>query len=247
MKLFALSVSLCLSSLTLLAGTAQERLKEATEVLQEVMAAPDKGIPQELLEKAHCAVIIPGLKQAALGIGGKYGRGFVICRKTSGAGWGAPAAVRLEGGSFGLQIGGSSTDVVMLVMNERGMRKLTQSRFTLGADATVAAGPVGREASARTDAQMAAEILAWSRSKGLFAGIALSGSTLRSDEDENRELYGKKLVTKDIVMTEMNPPAAAEPLIAALNSHSRMEQGKAGNAERRVPEERHKKQKDKKY
>src|SRR5262249_9109127 len=138
---------------------------------------PDKGIPQDLLDKAQCIVIITGMKKAAIGIGGEYGRGFATCRRHAGTSWGAPAAVRMEGGSVGFQLGASSTDVVMLVMNERGMNKLLDSKFTLGADAAVAAGPVGRAADAKTDAYMSAEILAWSRSKGLFAGIALSGAT----------------------------------------------------------------------
>jgi lipid-binding SYLF domain-containing protein len=208
---------------TVRAETAQERLKEATEIFNEIMATPDKGIPQDLLTKAHCIMIVPALKQAAFGVGGKYGRGFGICRRGR-AGWGAPAAVRIEGGSFGFQIGGSSTDVVMLVMNERGMRRLLEDKFTLGANASVAAGPVGRSATAQTDAQISAEILSWSRSKGLFAGVALEGATLRSDVDENQELYGRKLHNKDILLTNLTAPAAARPLISALNRYSRYEE-----------------------
>jgi lipid-binding SYLF domain-containing protein len=215
------SVLLC-SAPFVRADTAQERLKDATSVLNEVMATPDKGIPQDLLEKAHCAVIVPSMKQGGFVVGAKYGRGFATCRR-EGGGWGAPAAVRIEGGSFGLQIGATSSDIVMLVMNERGMRRLVEDKFTLGADASVAAGPVGRSASALTDAQLSAEILSWSRSKGLFAGIALTGSTMRNDLDENKELYGKELHNKDILMTSIQPPAAAKPLIAALDHYSRFE------------------------
>jgi len=186
MKRFSLLLPLCLSVLTLRADTARERLKDATEVFNEIMSTPDKGIPQDLLGKAHCVVIVPGLKQAAFVVGGKYGRGFAVCRR-EGDGWAAPGAVRVEGGSFGFQIGASSTDVAMLIMNERGMRRLLEDKFTLGAEASVAAGPVGRSTSALTDAQLSAEILSWSRSKGLFAGIALTGATLRNDTDENQE------------------------------------------------------------
>jgi len=213
---------MALSGIVLRAETAQERLKYASDIFNEIMATPDKGIPRDLLEKAHCIAIVPGLKQAAFGIGGKYGRGFALCRRGRG-GWGAPAAIRVEGGSFGFQIGASSTDVVMLVMNDRGMKRLLEDKFTLGANASVAAGPVGRSATALTDAQLSAEILSWSRSKGLFAGIALEGATMRNDLDENQELYGQKLSNKDILMTNRKAPAAAQPLIAALNRYSRHE------------------------
>lgn len=204
------------------AEPAPERLKDARDILTEIMATPDKGIPQDLLEKARCIVIVPGLKQAAFGVGGKYGRGFATCRRARG-GWGAPGAVRVEGGSFGFQIGASSTDVVMLIMNERGMRRLMEDKFTLGANASVAAGPVGRSATAQTDVQLSAEILSWSRSKGLFAGIALEGATLRNDLDENAELYGSKIANKDILLSTRRVPEAAQPLISALNRYSRHE------------------------
>jgi SH3 domain-containing YSC84-like protein 1 len=207
----------------LLAETAQHRLQEAAAVFNEIMSTPDKGIPEDLLTKAQCVVIIPGMKGAALGIGGKYGRGYAECRNTSGNGWGAPAAVRVEGGSFGFQLGGSSTDVVMLVMNERGMENLLKSKFTLGGNASVAAGPVGRTAAADTDARMAAEILSYSRSKGLFAGVSLQGATLRNDDEGNQELYGKALTPKDILTGNVTPPPDAQPLIAALDRYSRSE------------------------
>jgi SH3 domain-containing YSC84-like protein 1 len=220
MKSLFLMAGMCASAVSLMAATAQERLKEATEVFQEVMTTPDKSIPQDLLEKAQCAVIVPGLKKGAFIIGAEFGRGFVTCRNSSGTGWGAPAAIKVEGGSFGFQIGGEGTDVIMLVMNRRGMDQLSKSKFTLGGDASIAAGPVGRASSAQTDAYMTAEILSWSRSKGLFAGVALKGATLRSDEDANRELYGKKMTTREILTAHMEPPAAASGLIAALDRYS---------------------------
>jgi lipid-binding SYLF domain-containing protein len=204
------------------ADTPQERITDATDILNEIMATPDKGIPGDLLEKAHCIVIVPGLKQAAFGVGGKFGRGYAICRREM-AGWGAPAAIRVEGGSFGFQIGASSTDVIMLVMNERGMRRLMEDKFTLGGEATVAAGPIGRSTAANTDLQLSAEILSWSRSKGLFAGVALQGATLRGDEDVNQQLYGAKLISKDILLTERKAPAEARQLISSLNRYSRYE------------------------
>jgi len=216
------AVAMFLAPAFLAADTAQERLADATSILKEVMATPDKSIPQDLLAKAHCIVIVPGLKQAAFAVGGKYGRGFAVCRRGR-SGWGAPGAVRVEGGTFGFQIGASSTDVVMLIMNERGMRRLLEDKFTLGAEATVAAGPIGRSTTAQTDLQLSADILSWSRSKGLFAGIALQGATLRNDLDENQRLYGRKLHNKEILMTNMKAPAAAQQLVATLNRYSRVE------------------------
>jgi lipid-binding SYLF domain-containing protein len=221
MRFVATGFALCLSALTLSADTVQERLKDSTAIFNEIMATPDKGIPQDLLEKAHCIAIVPGMKKGAFIVGGQYGRGFAACRAKNG--WGAPGAIRVEGGSFGFQIRASSTDVVMLVMNERGMRRLMEDKFTLGANASVAAGPVGRSTSALTDAQLGAEILSWSRSKGLFAGVSLEGATMRNDLDENKELYGSALHNKDILMTARAVPSPARPLIAALNRYSRFE------------------------
>ncbi len=212
------------------ADTAQERLKSAADVFTEVMNTPDNSIPQDLLAKAQCVVIIPGLKKGAFVVGGEYGRGFVECRKTSGEGWDAPAAVRMEGGSVGFQIGGSSTDLIMLVMNRGGMNKLMSDKVTLGADASVAAGPVGRSARAETDAQMSAEVLAWSRSKGAFAGIALNGATLRPDEAENQQLYGRKMNTRQVLTSNVAPPAAAQPLINDLNRYGAGKQGSAARS-----------------
>jgi SH3 domain-containing YSC84-like protein 1 len=202
------------------ANDAAKRLDEAAAVLTEVMSAPDKGIPQDLLNKAACIVIVPGLKKGAFVIGAKYGRGFINCRRSGGQGWSAPAGVKVEGGSFGFQIGGSETDVVMLVMNQRGVNKLLSSKFTIGADASAAAGPVGRTSSALTDAQMHAEILTWSRARGLFAGISLEGATLRPDGDANEEMYSTKTTNKAIVTGNTKPPAAAAGLEAELNRYS---------------------------
>jgi lipid-binding SYLF domain-containing protein len=200
-----------------------KRLDEAAAVFSEIMATPDKGIPQDMLGNAHCVVIVPNLKTAAFLVGGKYGKGFVSCRSKTGSGWSAPGTVRIEGGSVGFQIGGSSTDLIMLVMNERGANKLLASKFTLGAEGSVAAGPVGRTATAQTDAQMHAEILSWSRSQGLFAGLALEGATLRQDLDDNAVLYGKKLENNTIVTTSVRTPKAAAKLIALLNKYSARE------------------------
>jgi lipid-binding SYLF domain-containing protein len=200
-----------------------KRLDEATTVFSEIMATPDKGIPQDMLENAHCIVIVPTLKTAAFLVGGKYGKGYVSCRNKSGLGWSAPGTVRIEGGSVGFQIGGSTTDLIMLVMNERGADKLLSSKFTLGAEGSVAAGPVGRTATAQTDAQMHAEILSWSRSQGLFAGLALEGATLRQDLDDNETLYGKRLENREIVTTPVRAPKSAAKLIALLNKYSARE------------------------
>jgi SH3 domain-containing YSC84-like protein 1 len=197
-----------------------KRLEESAAVFSEVMATPDKGIPQEMLENAHCIVIVPSLKTAAFVFGGKYGKGYLSCRNKGAAGWSAPATVRIEGGSVGFQIGGSQTDLIMLVMNERGADKLLSSKFTLGAEGSVAAGPVGRTATAQTDVQMHAEILSWSRSQGLFAGIALEGATLRQDLDDNAALYGRKLENREIVTTSVKTPRSAMRLIDLLNKYS---------------------------
>ena len=195
-----------------------KRLEESATVLKEVMDAPDKGIPEDLLEKAHCVVIVPGMKKAAFIVGGKYGKGFVSCRVASG--WSAPGSVRIEGGSVGFQIGGSETDVVLLVMNARGADKLLSSKFTLGGEGEVAAGPVGRTASAETDAKMTAEILSWSRSRGVFAGISLQGATLREDLDDNEVLYASRMQNADIVKKQIAFPAAASNLQSVLKKYS---------------------------
>jgi lipid-binding SYLF domain-containing protein len=189
--------------------------------MKEIMETPDNAIPQELLQSCQCIVIVPGMKKAAFIIGAKYGKGFLLCRKDSGTGWSAPAAIMVEGGSFGFQLGGSSTDVVMLVMNSGGVDKLLSSKFTLGADASVAAGPVGRTASAKTDLQLDAEILSYSRSRGLFAGVALNGATLRPDEDTSTELYGDKVTNREIVTgTKTRESEAGTNLTMVMNKYS---------------------------
>jgi len=190
------------------------RLKDAELVLTEMAGAGDAGVPTGLIAKARCVVIVPSLKKVALGIGGEYGRGYISCRQDTG--WSAPGGIRVEGGSFGLQIGGSATDVILLVMNQRGVDKLLSNQFKVGADAAVAAGPVGREASAQTDITMRAEMLAWSRSRGVYAGIALQGSTLRDDSSENKQLYGREISNKEIVTGKFPVPKDAEAFLNAL-------------------------------
>jgi len=211
--------------LPLFADTSADRLHESATVLKEIMSAPDRGIPQDLLDKATCVIIVPGVKKAAFIVGGKYGKGFMLCRNEDGKGWGPPASVRVEGGSVGFQIGGSETDVVMLLMDRSGKNSLLSSKFTLGADASVAGGPVGRTSSAETDAQMRAKILSYSRSRGVFAGIALNGATLRQDTDDNKELYGRPLTNREIINGHVNPPAASAELISTLDKMSSREQG----------------------
>ena len=205
---------------SLYGAEAPQRLDAAAEAMTDIMAAPDKGIPQDLLAKAECMVIVPGLKKGAFIVGAKYGKGFMMCRKESGVGWSAPASIRVEGGSFGFQIGGSETDVVLLVMNRSGAKKLLSSKFTVGGDASAAAGPVGRTSSAETDAQMHAEMLTYSRARGLFAGVSLEGATLRPDDDWNKELYGKEISNRDIVLGNTRAPASASKLLAVINKYS---------------------------
>lgn len=221
MKLIRVVPMLALGACVLLAESdAAKRLGIAAESLKEVMDIPDKSIPQELLNKAECIVIVPGLKKGAFIFGAKYGKGFVSCRKKGGTGWSAPGSIRIEGGSFGLQIGGQEADVFMLIMNDRGMDRLLSTKFTLGVDATAAAGPVGRSTQAETDAALTAEILTWSRARGLFAGLSLSGATLREDSDWNKELYGHEMTNRQIVTGNTAPPAGAASLIAELNKYS---------------------------
>jgi lipid-binding SYLF domain-containing protein len=195
---------------------ATDRLDAATDVLKDMTHEDDKGIPQDLLNKAKCIVIVPNMKKAGFIFGAKYGRGFASCRK-GGAGWSAPAALRIEGGSFGLQIGGSESDVVLLVMNDGGMKHLLEDKFTLGGDAAVAGGPVGRDSSATTDAEMHAEMLSWSRSRGVFAGLTLEGATLRPDHDGDKELYGRDYTNREILAGDARAPRAAERLMGELD------------------------------
>ncbi len=197
---------------------AAERLTAASSVFSELMNAGDKGIPHDLLEKAQCAVIVPGLKKGAFIVGGQFGKGFITCRDDKARGWSAPAAIRVEGGSVGFQIGGSEADVIMLVMNHRGAERLMGDKFTVGAEGEVAAGPVGRDASAQTDAKLSAEMLSWSRSRGVFAGISLKGTTMRPDREENEAMYGMPLSTKEVVNGNARPTPEGRALISALNT-----------------------------
>jgi lipid-binding SYLF domain-containing protein len=199
---------------------ADQRLNAAADVLTDMMHASDKGIPQDLINKSQCVVVVPGLKKGAFIIGAKYGKGFVMCRRAGGSGWTAPAAIRVEGGSIGFQIGGSEQDVILLVMNRSGMNKLLKDQFTLGGEGTVAAGPLGRDATAQTDAMMRAEMLSYSRSRGVFAGISLQGATLRQDDDSDAELYGRKITNKEILAGEVTAPAAAANLESLMNKTS---------------------------
>jgi lipid-binding SYLF domain-containing protein len=199
---------------------ANDRLEAAADTVTDLMKASDKGIPQDLLNKAQCVVVVPGMKKAGFIVGAKYGRGFSMCRKAGGSGWSAPAAMRVEGGSVGFQIGASEQDIVLLVMNDHGMKHLLADKFTLGGDATAAAGPIGRDASAQTDAMMRSEMLSYSRSRGLFAGISLEGATLRPDEETNAELYGHATTNKEILTTGMKAPEGAAKLETAMSRNS---------------------------
>jgi lipid-binding SYLF domain-containing protein len=197
-----------------------DRLDSSAETLAAMMHASDNGIPQDLIDKAHCVVVIPGMKKAGFIFGAEYGRGFAVCRRHDGVGWSAPAAMRSEGGSFGFQIGASDTDVVLLVMNDGGMKHMLSDKFTLGGDASIAAGPIGRTATAQTDAELQAEMLSYSRSRGLFAGISLTGATLRPDGDTNKELYGHDATNHEILTGDFKTPAAASKFEHALNRDS---------------------------
>jgi lipid-binding SYLF domain-containing protein len=204
------------------AKAEEDRLQNAGTVMQEILKVPD-DIPQDLINKARCVVVMPSVLKAAFVVGGSYGRGTMVCRtgKDFTGPWGAPAMYALEGGSVGLQIGGEATDFVFLVMNDRGAGSLLHTKVKLGADATIAAGPKGRSAAADTDAYMRAEILSYSRARGVFAGISLEGSTLRPDEDANRKLYGKSTSAAKIILeSDVTAPDAAHDLIAALQNSS---------------------------
>ena len=204
------------------AKTEQDRLQNSGKVMQEILNVPD-DIPQDLIDKARCVVVMPSVLKAAFVVGGSYGRGTMVCRtgKDFTGPWGAPAMYAIEGGSVGLQIGGEATDFVFLVMNDRGADSLLHSKVKLGADASIAAGPKGRSAAADTDAYMRAELLSYSRARGVFAGVSLEGSTLRPDEDANRKLYGNSTnAAKIITESDVIAPSAAHDLIAALHKSS---------------------------
>jgi lipid-binding SYLF domain-containing protein len=197
-----------------------DRLDASADTMVDMMRASDRGIPHDLLDKARCVVVVPGMKKAGFILGAKYGRGFAVCRRPGGSGWSAPAAMRVEGGSVGFQIGASETDILLLVMNDGGMKRLLSDKFTIGGDATAAAGPIGRELSAQTDVLLNAEMLSYSRSRGLFAGVSLEGATLRPDEETNRELYGHNTTNHEILTGDFKTPAAAGKFEHALNRES---------------------------
>jgi SH3 domain-containing YSC84-like protein 1 len=202
----------------------EDRLDASAETLGEMMHASDKGVPQDLIDKARCVVVVPGMKKAGFIFGAKYGKGFAVCHKAGGMGWTAPAGISVEGGSFGFQIGASETDVVLLVMNDRGMKHLLEDKVTLGGEASVAAGPLGRNLTAQTDAMMSAEMLSYSRSRGLFAGLSLEGATLHADGETNRELYGRDVKNREILAGEFKAPASAGRFEHALNREAPVRQ-----------------------
>ena len=210
----------------------QKRLEECGVVMQEVLNVPD-NVPKDLLEKAECVIVIPSVRKLAFGVGASYGRGAMVCRKGAkfNGAWGAPAMYALEGGSIGFQIGGEATDLILLVMNDRGMESILSSKVKLGADASIAGGPKGRDASADTDDWMRAEILSYSRSRGVFAGVSLEGSTLRPDDDASEQVYGRAIKAKDIVRSEkMSVPATGRHLVNILQkSAPRNESERASN------------------
>ena len=199
----------------------ESQLQKATNIIHEIMGTPDKGIPDELLEKSVCVGIVPSQLKFALGLGGTYGRGVLVCRKGGNGAWDAPSMFTLGAASIGFQIGGKATDVIFLVMNPEGMRKLVQDSVKLGAELSAAAGPVGRSAEGATDAQLHAQILSYSRTRGLFAGASLDGAVLKQDSDDNEKLYGRKVTAKEILIDGTVPtPRAARALDNALTKYS---------------------------
>ena len=222
MRLIAPAVALGLLSSTLhadLSTTQRRRIDEAASVLKAIHAVPDKDIPQELWIKAECVMVVPNLKKAAFIFGGEYGKGLMSCRRNRV--WTAPIFMQVGKGSWGFQIGAESIDLVLLVMNARGTEKMLRNKVTLGAEASIAAGPIGRDARAATDAQLKAEILSYSRAQGLFAGVNFSGGVVKADEDDNEDLYGAGVSPRDVVMgTSVRPPASVEPFMTALDRAS---------------------------
>jgi SH3 domain-containing YSC84-like protein 1 len=214
------------------ANKEQKRLHNAGVVMHEIMNVPD-NIPQQVIQKAECVIVFPSVLKAAFVVGASYGRGAMVCRtgKDFRGPWGAPAMYALEGGSIGFQIGGQATDLVLLIMNDRGASSILSSKVKLGADASIAAGPVGRDAAANTDAYMRAEVLSYSRSRGLFAGISLEGSTLRPDDDATADVYGQKFTARQIVLGgEAVVPPSGRLLVSVLEKHSPRDESKsAGN------------------
>ena len=221
-SILMLCLGLVATSVLCAGNKEQKRLENSGVVMQEIMNIPD-NIPQEVMEKARCVIVVPSVLKAAFVVGASYGRGAMVCRTGKGfrGPWGAPAMYALEGGSVGFQIGGEATDLVLLVMNDRGASSILESKVKLGGDASVAAGPVGRDAAANTDAYMRAEVLSYSRARGLFAGISLEGSTLRPDDDATADVYGRKLTAREIVLGgSVQVPASGRHLVAVLQKHS---------------------------
>lgn len=213
--LLSLIVSLCSFSFAADGETkANERVQGAADVLNEIQRAPDKGIPQEVLGSAECVAVVPSMLKAGFFVGGKYGRGLATCRTAKG--WSAPAFFLVTGGSFGFQFGGQAVDLVMLIMNKDGMKHLLSSKFELGADASVAAGPIGRHAEGNTDWKMRAEVLTYSRARGLFAGVSLNGAVIKQDKDTTREFYGRMMPFRTSLTGEIDPPPAANAFLTSL-------------------------------
>lgn len=219
-KLLLLTVVVCLCGISAAAddqareSKASDRVQAAADVLDEIQAAPDKGIPQEVLGSAECVAVVPSMLKGGFIVGAKYGRGLASCRTPTG--WSAPAFFVVTGGSFGFQIGGQAVDLVMLIMNKDGMKHLLSSEFALGADASVAAGPVGRHAEGNTDWKMRAEVLTYSRARGLFAGVSLNGAVIKQDKDSTREFYGRMVPFRTSLIGEIPPPAGASPFLTTL-------------------------------
>lgn len=216
---FCAAVAVTCSLLPAQEETPDKRLRHAADTLRDIMATPDKAIPRDLLNRAECIGIVPQMKKAAFVVGGEYGRGFALCRTSAGR-WSTPAPIRLAGGSFGVQLGADSADIVFLVMNSRGMQHLLSDKFKIGADVTAAAGPVGREATANTDVLLHSEILSWSRTRGLFAGAALNGTVVEHDGAETEKLYGHPMSNREIVEGRTQIPEAARPLVLEMDQIS---------------------------
>ena len=218
-----LTVAILILAFTAAGFARESQLEKATNVLNEIMRTPDRGIPHDLFDRAVCVGIVPSQLKAAFGVGATYGRGVLVCRSGGNGPWGAPSMFTLGAGSFGFQIGGEATDVVFMVMNPEGAKKLIRDSVKLGGDLSVTAGPVGRTAEGATDAELHAAILSYSRTRGLFAGVSLEGAVMKQDRSDNRDLYGRKVSAKEILIDGAVPaPPAAEPLDAALTKYSPM-------------------------
>jgi SH3 domain-containing YSC84-like protein 1 len=224
-KLLFLCLAISLSTMAFAAdddndSKAVDRIKAASDVLNEIEGAPDQGIPEEVLGSAECVAVVPSMLKGGFIVGARYGRGVASCRTSKG--WSAPAFIAIEGGSFGLQIGGQAVDLVMLIMNQDGMKNLLSSKFKLGADASVAAGPVGRHAAADTDWKMRAQVLSYSRARGIFAGLELSGAAIKQDKDSTREFYGRMVPFRTSLQGTIDPPAAAFPFLDTLSKWAKV-------------------------